>query len=51
MKMLFSGSSKKLAKLAAARAALGELSDKTPNLLRPASNDVLPQLLADHIAK
>ncbi|CAH0730668.1 unnamed protein product, partial [Brenthis ino] len=45
------GSSKKLAKLAAARAALGELCERSLHQLRPSSDDALPQLLADHIAK
>nr|XP_026494112.1 double-stranded RNA-specific editase Adar-like [Vanessa tameamea]XP_026494113.1 double-stranded RNA-specific editase Adar-like [Vanessa tameamea] len=45
------GSSKKLAKLAAARAALGEMCEKTMSHARPVSSDGLPQLLADHVAK
>ncbi|XP_052745655.1 double-stranded RNA-specific editase Adar [Bicyclus anynana] len=47
------GSSKKLAKLATARAALGELCERgliTPEPVAPTS-ETLPQLLADHIAK
>ncbi|XP_050359438.1 double-stranded RNA-specific editase Adar [Nymphalis io] len=45
------GSSKKLAKLAAARAALGEMNEKNMSQTMPVSSDGLPQLLADHIAK
>ncbi|XP_072941187.1 double-stranded RNA-specific editase Adar isoform X2 [Epargyreus clarus] len=42
------GSSKKLAKLAAAHAALGQLAERTP---QPHAAPALPQPLADHVAK
>ncbi|CAH2101480.1 unnamed protein product [Euphydryas editha] len=45
------GSSKKLAKLAAARSALGELCERGTTQAQPAAADALPQALADHIAK
>ncbi|XP_039761976.1 double-stranded RNA-specific editase Adar isoform X2 [Pararge aegeria] len=45
------GSSKKLAKLATARAALGELCERGVLGAELAPADALPQLLADHVAK